>query len=317
MSNQERIKRLEQKLSEAGFKIKYRKRDELVLHKCPLHNDKTPSLTVNTEKGYYRCFSCSDSGSVSKLLGYYGIKYGNYYEVPTIDELEELLNEQNSISDLESSIHVAPRTGENSAKNNQEYKADINELKNYRYYHPYLESRGFTREFVLKNKIGFDPITLRITVPIFFKGQFWGCIKRSVCGDVPKVKYNSNMPKEQLLYLPLSNTNKSEYFMVNEGFADALKASFYGQDSCAIMGCLISEQQMRLVYEQADGRPIIWAMDNDPPGEAGTDRCIKLSPGIDLNKVFVYNGEAKDVGEMSEQDFKYGVENAIDVLDYY
>lgn len=302
----ERRERLEKKLSEAGFKIRYRKRDELILHKCPLHNDKTPSLTINTEKGYFRCFSCNDHGSISKLLSYYGIKYGNYYEVPTVDELEQLLD-----------LDLGGIDGEISAQNNEpEYKADINELKNYRYYHPYLESRGFSKEFILKNKIGFDKQSLRVTIPIFLFGDFFGCIRRSVCGDVPKVVYDNGMPKERIIYCPLTNTGQGDIITVCEGFADSLKSSFYGIDSCSILGCLISEKQIELVYEFANGRDIIWAMDNDDPGREGLNRIIRMIPGIDNSRIFEYCDDIKDIGDSSEQQFRYGIDNARMVIDY-
>ena len=31
---------------------------------CPFHNEKTPSFTVNEEKGFYHCFGCGEHGSV-------------------------------------------------------------------------------------------------------------------------------------------------------------------------------------------------------------------------------------------------------------
>ena len=31
---------------------------------CPFHNEKTPSFTVNEEKGFYHCFGCGAHGSV-------------------------------------------------------------------------------------------------------------------------------------------------------------------------------------------------------------------------------------------------------------
>ena len=31
---------------------------------CPFHNEKTPSFTVNEEKGFYHCFGCQAHGSV-------------------------------------------------------------------------------------------------------------------------------------------------------------------------------------------------------------------------------------------------------------
>ena len=31
---------------------------------CPFHNEKTPSFTVNEDKGFYHCFGCGEHGSV-------------------------------------------------------------------------------------------------------------------------------------------------------------------------------------------------------------------------------------------------------------
>ena len=35
---------------------------------CPFHNDSTPSLTVSSAKGIYKCFACDASGDVIKFL---------------------------------------------------------------------------------------------------------------------------------------------------------------------------------------------------------------------------------------------------------
>ncbi len=35
---------------------------------CPFHNEKTPSFTVNEEKGFYHCFGCGKGGSVYNFL---------------------------------------------------------------------------------------------------------------------------------------------------------------------------------------------------------------------------------------------------------
>ena len=38
-----------------------------VLVKCPFHDDKTPSMSVNTKDGIWNCFSCGIGGSVIDL----------------------------------------------------------------------------------------------------------------------------------------------------------------------------------------------------------------------------------------------------------
>ena len=35
---------------------------------CPFHNEKTPSFTVNDDKGFFHCFGCGKGGSVFNFL---------------------------------------------------------------------------------------------------------------------------------------------------------------------------------------------------------------------------------------------------------
>jgi len=35
---------------------------------CPFHNERTPSFTVNREKGFFHCYGCSAGGDVIKFL---------------------------------------------------------------------------------------------------------------------------------------------------------------------------------------------------------------------------------------------------------
>ena len=45
-----------------GKKVKLKSRGKDFIGLCPFHNEKTPSFTLNDEKGFYHCFGCGAHG---------------------------------------------------------------------------------------------------------------------------------------------------------------------------------------------------------------------------------------------------------------
>ena len=50
---------------------------------CPFHNEKTPSFSVNEEKGFYHCFGCGEHGDIISFT----MKTGNMEFREAITEL--------------------------------------------------------------------------------------------------------------------------------------------------------------------------------------------------------------------------------------
>jgi DNA primase len=51
-----------------GRRVKLQKRGRDFLGLCPFHNEKTPSFTVNEEKGFYHCFGCGAHGDAISFV---------------------------------------------------------------------------------------------------------------------------------------------------------------------------------------------------------------------------------------------------------
>ena len=51
-----------------GRYIKLVQRGEEFLAKCPFHNEKTPSFSVNDHKGLFYCFGCGVGGNVITFI---------------------------------------------------------------------------------------------------------------------------------------------------------------------------------------------------------------------------------------------------------
>lgn len=61
------LERLRQRVSLAGIvgrKVRLTKRGREHTGLCPFHNEKTPSFTLNEDKGFYHCFGCGAHGDV-------------------------------------------------------------------------------------------------------------------------------------------------------------------------------------------------------------------------------------------------------------
>lgn len=55
-------------LDYAGQTMELKQRGKDFFTNCPLHTDKTPSLSFNPSSNYYHCFSCGASGGIIKFL---------------------------------------------------------------------------------------------------------------------------------------------------------------------------------------------------------------------------------------------------------
>jgi len=51
-----------------GRRVKLTRRGREHLGLCPFHNEKTPSFTLNEEKGFYHCFGCGAHGDVIEFI---------------------------------------------------------------------------------------------------------------------------------------------------------------------------------------------------------------------------------------------------------
>ena len=52
----------------SSFGVSLERKGKSLMGRCPFHEDTTPSLSVEPEKGLYHCFGCGESGDVFDLV---------------------------------------------------------------------------------------------------------------------------------------------------------------------------------------------------------------------------------------------------------
>jgi DNA primase len=283
--------RLADVLERYGVKIRRSSNVQLVAD-CPLpsHTSKESkgSFKVNTEHNVWCCKSSSCVKNYSPaLLGKMGgdmIDFVGLMEnLDTLGAAKKLAewypqNGQKQKAPDNSSAQAvvgASQTGQSNATPVPEENKPLGfELKGITY-HPYLESRGISKETALKFGIGFFPgkgsMQGRIVVPIRNEmGQVVGYAGRSIDNSEPRYKMPPGFLKSHVLYN--RHAVKGETCVVVEGFFDLIRVSEAGFPCVALMGSTVSERQAALLTFKY----ITLLLDGDEAGKAGAIAALPL-----------------------------------------
>ena len=149
-----------------GRKVKLTPKGREFLGLCPFHNEKTPSFTVNDEKGFYHCFGCGAHGNVINFLtdcekmpfieavehlaSLAGLKMPeSNYQNPAIDNRYKMLSEIMEKACLFFQKHLFSEAGSQARE--------------------YLKSRGITGTIAKQFRLGYAPSGSKLVE--FFKEQ--------------------------------------------------------------------------------------------------------------------------------------------------
>jgi DNA primase len=139
-----------------GKRVKLTKKGREHMGLCPFHKEKTPSFTVNEEKGFFHCFGCQEHGSaidfvmkvdglsfpeaVERLAGEAGL------QVPMDTPEERERSEQR-----QTLIDVTEKSALSFERNLR--------MPEGRHALSYLKERGLDDEIIAKFRLGFAPDT--------------------------------------------------------------------------------------------------------------------------------------------------------------
>jgi DNA primase catalytic core len=157
----------------ASFNVKLGRKGKSFMGLCPWHNEQTPSLSVDQEKGLYNCFGCGEAGDafdlVEKMKGY------DFKEA-----LVYLKNFKGGVPQgygvkTAAPIPVPPASGveKKSSTEPVERRASLNTIRDYYHKrlfdHPealeYLKKRGFSNPALYERfQIGYSDGSLNLVI---------------------------------------------------------------------------------------------------------------------------------------------------------
>jgi DNA primase len=262
----------------AAYGVKVKKKGDQAQGFCPLPTHKShdgrpksPSFSVNLRRGIFNCFSCSASGNLLDLVC---LLEGMNPESPQDIRKTALL--------LDERFPDGQQPGPPSPKANDDQKSTLGSvktvivnapleftLKNLDFDHPYLPSRGFSREIIEHFGLGFCAKGLmkdRIVIPLLdHDGKLVGYAGRVVddaliADENPRYRFPSGREKDGVYYdfqksLFLyngcqfeSDEPATEELIVCESFTAVwhlMSLGFYGVVS--LMGSSCSKEQGDLI----------------------------------------------------------------------
>lgn len=258
---------------------------------CKHHKKK---LSLNLEKGKYKCWICDAAGPIQRLVR----KHGTFLQLQSWRELtgqveiadfDALFAPQQQEVIEEQTIHLPE---EFVSLCNRNISLTSVQAKNY------LAGRGIEKEDILRWKIGFCPTGVygeRIIVPSFnLDGKCNYFVARTYAKHWKKYM---NPPESKDIIFNELMIDWDEDVVLCEGVFDALKIP----NSVPILGSTLREDSKLFQQIVKNDSAIYLAL--DPDAEKKIEHLIEslLRYGIEIYKVEIK--PFKDVGEMSKEEF--------------
>ena len=248
-----------------------RKSGDELRGRCPIHQGEgNDAFHANLTKNAFHCFSCKARGNVLDFVAAMekcsvrdaGLKLKNWFAI-TGGELG-----------------VAEKQPTKTAADASEGKSVVTankpltfQLKGIDADHPYLASRGLTREVAEEFGVGYfsgkGSMNGRVVIPVHNEaGELIAYAGRSIDGSEPRYKLPTGFHKSHVLF-NLHRVTGPDVIVV-EGFFDCMKVWQSRHSSVvALMGSSLSEQQERLLVGRF--RKVSLLLDGDAPGRAGAE----------------------------------------------
>lgn len=284
---------------------------------CPFHSNRhTSSFSISREKGAFICFnpSCGESGTlielVKRVLGkndFEAMRFISAKETESLDNFDELLAE---------AMEDKPMFQEFSEDTLNKLHSDLISTKDGI---DYFKSRNIFEEAATYFGLGYSKNMNMVTVPVHSPdGMAIGIVGRSIEGK--SFKNSTNLPKSKTLFNIHRAKKIGDQIIIVESSFDAIRVHQAGfPNVVATLGGFLSTEQQSLLNRYFNR--IIIMTDSDLAGrELGSSISNKLRMKDILWASYtygkIYPHDAKDVGDMTDEEIKACIKNAVSDIEY-
>jgi DNA primase len=250
-----------------------RKEKQELVGPCPIHQGEGDrAFHVSLRKSAFNCFSCKARGNVLDFVAAMekcsmrdaALKLTAWFSIPIPEQGGKRKEPAASTTVGESTLVNKPLSFQ---------------LKTIDHTHPYLDSRGISKETAVQFGVGFfagkGSMSGRIVFPIHNdRGELVAYAGRAIDDSEPRYKFPAGFHKSLVFYNlhRVLQKNSADAVVLVEGFFDCLKVAQAGHLCLALMGSSLSATQEEIVCQHF-GRAVL-LFDGDDPGRKATEECL-------------------------------------------
>ena len=284
---------------------------------CPFHSNRhSASCSISKTTGAWLCFnpSCGETGSIIELVK--RVLHKNDFEAMRFvysKETEALSNFDEMLNDI---LSDKPDFEEFPQDVLDRMHADLHGNKNAI---NYFESRQINKDSIKYFNLGYSNPMGMVIVPVHSPdGMAVGLVGRSITEK--RFKNSTNLPKNKTMFNIHRAKKVGDTAIIVESSFDAIRVHQAGfPNVIATLGGHISSENVNLINRYFN--KIIIMTDADLAGrELGNSIASRLKNKDLLWASYtygkIYPHDAKDAGDMTEEEIKSCIKNAVSNIEY-
>jgi len=284
---------------------------------CPFHSNRhTASFSISCENGAWLCYNpaCGESGNLVELVK--RILHKNDFEALRFigsKQNEALENFDELLSGL---MEEKPDFEEFPQETLDKLYSEIYSTEEGK---DYFKSRGIESQSIIDFNLGYSKNMGMVTVPVHSPdGIAIGIVGRSIEGK--SFKNSTNLPKSKTIFNIHRAKKIGSNVIVVESSFDAIRVHQAGfPNVVATLGGSLSSEQQRLLNKYFS--TIVIMTDAD---EAGRELGLSIANRLNTKDILwasydygkIYPHDAKDVGDMTDQEIQQCIKNSVSHIEY-